>query len=110
MKSEHAIAQQEQRNSAHVEIFGVGVQGTQTTPSTLQKKIETTEAPRITCKLSWTFLSEFLWIFGVNSYGYLWRVLVDTFLHFFSDFSCPSKLKKQFQFSYTLKWQCGVKL
>ena len=27
MKSEHAIAQQEQRNSGHVEILGVGVKG-----------------------------------------------------------------------------------
>ena len=34
MKSEHAIAQQEQRNSANVEIFELGVQGpgSQTTP------------------------------------------------------------------------------
>ena len=48
MKSEHAIAQQEQRNSADVEVFGVGVKGpgTQTTPSTPTQVLDEREATR----------------------------------------------------------------
>ena len=48
MKSEHAIAQQEQRNSADVEVFGVGVKGpgTHTTPSNPTQVLDEKKATR----------------------------------------------------------------